>query len=456
MNNQGYFRQESEAVEKIQDESVKLCFSQNTLDLFQMVLDAPTEDLFELAEIAGLNPLIDYAGGDFHNIDLSDKDLSGADLSGTNFLDANLSRANLSGTDLTESNLSGANLSRANLSGANLSGANLSGANLSGALIVRAFLSHANLSQASLTHATLLRSNLSQANLRGAKLNYSNLMGSNFSHANLSNTNLSNANLGNTNLSNSILKCANLNGVNLSTAIVEGARFADNKGISEASKLDIKNRKAILTYDIREILLDWKELSNSDREWMIGAGESKEILDGTKLIEEDKSIDGLFIILRGEFMVSVRGEFIASAMGKHQVATLSGGEVVGEMSFLRHLPPSATVEAVQNSHVWVLSRNKLTEKLDNDDAFSSRFHKYLAIVSSDRAVRTKLESINQSKSRSTFINSQQTQNVSEDTSFASLLINGNINNSNMYLDLDVKSESASGVNYSNHSEIPSS
>ena len=443
MNNQGYFKQESEVVEKIEDESVRLCFSQNTLDLFQMVLDAPTEDLFKLAEIAGLNPLIDYAGGDFHNIDLSDKDLSGADLSGTNFLDANLSRTNLSGTDLTESNLSGANLS-----GANLSGANLSGANLSGALIVRAFLSHANLSQSSLAHATLLRSNLSQSNLRGAKLNHSNLMGANFSHANLSDTDLSNANLSNTNLSNSILKCANLSGVNLSTAIVEDARFADNKGISEASKLDIKNRKAILTYDIREILLDWKELSNSDREWMIESGESKEIPDGTNLIEENKSIDGLFIILRGEFTVL--------AMDKRQIATLSGGEVVGEMSFVRHLPPSATVEAVQNSYVWVLSRNKLTEKLNNDLAFSSRFYKYLAIVSSDRATRTTLASISQFKSRSTFINSQQAQTISGDTSFASLLINGNINNSNMYLDHDVKSESVSGGNHSNHSEIPSS
>ena len=456
MSKQESFEQESEVVEKIEDERVKLCFSQDTLDLFQIVLDAPTDDLFELAKIAGLNPLTDYAGGDFRNIDLSNKDLSGADLSGTNFLGSNLSGTNLSGTDLSESNLSGANLSGANLSGANLSGANLSGANLSDTLIVRAFLVNANLSQSSLTQATLLRSNLSKSNLRGAKLNYSNLTGSNLSNTDLSNTNLSSANLSNTNLSNSILKCADLSDANLSTAIVEGARFADNKGIPEASKLDIKNRKAILTYDIREILLDWKELSNSDREWMIEAGESKEILDGTKLIEENKSIDGLFIILRGEFIVSVQGEFIVSVMDKRQVATLSGGEVVGEMSFVRHLPPSATVEAVQNSYVWVLSRKKLTEKLNNDLAFSSRFYKYLAIVSSDRATRTTLASIDQFKSRSTFINSQQTQNISDDTSFAALLINGDINNSNVCIDRDAKSEAALGVTYLNYSEIPSS
>ena len=516
MSNQESFEQESEVVGKIEDERVKLCFSQDTLDLFQMVLNAPTDDLFELAKIAGLNPLTDYAGGDFRNIDLSDKDLSGADLSGTNFLganlsgtnlsgtdltdanlsDANLSGANLSGTDLIDANLSGANLSRANLSGtdltdanlsgtnlsganlsgtdltdanlsdanlsganlsgASLSGANLSGANLSGALIVRAFLSNANFSQSSLVNATLLRSNLSQSNLREARLNHSNLLGCNLSNTDLSNTDLSNADLSNTDLTNSILKCANLSDVNLSTAIVEGARFADNKGISEASKLDIKNRKAILTYDIREILFDWKELSSDDREWMIKTGESKEILDGTKLIEENKSIDGLFIILRGEFVVSVQGEFVASVMDKRRVATLSGGEVVGEMSFVRHLPPSATVEAVQNSCVWVLSRNKLTEKLNDDLAFSSRFYKYLAIVSSDRATRTTLASIDQFKSRSTFINSQQSQNISDDTSFASLLINGDINNSNMYMDRDAQSEAVSGVNYLNHSEIPSS
>ena len=86
----------------------------------QKLIEADTDDFFELGKLIGLDPL---------------KDLAGADLHGTNLRGADLSRANLSKTNLREANLSGADLSEANLSGAALSNANLTDADLSGAKV---------------------------------------------------------------------------------------------------------------------------------------------------------------------------------------------------------------------------------------------------------------------------------------------------------------------------------
>lgn len=158
---------------------------QQLQDLIERISDAKTSNFLELAEIADLNPVRDFAGG--------------------NLLGANLSGVDLSGANLCRTNLRGAELDDTDLSEANLSHANLSGADLSGAYLGNVDLSHANLHRASLALA-----NLSGANLSGAYL----------SEANLSNTNLSGAN-------------------------VREARFGNNPGISEEAKLNLKQRGAI-------------------------------------------------------------------------------------------------------------------------------------------------------------------------------------------------------------------
>jgi uncharacterized protein YjbI with pentapeptide repeats/CRP-like cAMP-binding protein len=425
MNNQEPFHKNVDVTqEDAAVETFEQCLSQSSQELLQLVLDAQTEDLFELAAIAGLDPLTDYAGGDLRNANLSNKELSGADLSGADLSGANLSGANLSGTDLSNANLGGANLNGANLNGANLSHANLSCANLSKALIIRAFMMEADISQSCLRETTLIRSNLSKTDLSNADLEGCNLQGANLTSTNLSDANLSRANLNGADLRNSKLKHTNFNNTDLVSAIVEGAWFESNEGISEDSKRDLKNRKAILPYDIREVLLEWEELNDSDREWMIETGQSREILDGTELIEEDVPIEALYIILQGRLNVSMEG--------KKPIATLSSGEVVGEMSFVRPLPPSATVEAVQHSCVWELPRQKLTEKLEQDHAFGGRFYKALTVVLSNRLKRTTLLAlIEKEKVQPTQIPIQEKQlkGIPDDTSLASLLINGDIENS---------------------------
>jgi uncharacterized protein YjbI with pentapeptide repeats len=158
---------------------------QQLQDLIQRISQAKTNNFLELAEIAGLNPVKDFAGGN----------LLGTSLSGLDFSGANLCRANLRGAELDDADLSEANLSETNLGGADLSGA---------------YLANTDLSYTDLHRASLALANLSGANLTGANL----------SEANLSNT-------------------------NLSSATVKDTRFGNNPGISEEEKLKLKQRGAI-------------------------------------------------------------------------------------------------------------------------------------------------------------------------------------------------------------------
>ena len=103
-------------------------FLQEAKFLIDRITDAETQDFSELAKIAELDPLKDFAGADLSGVDLSGLDLSEAELSG-----ADLSHTHLSHTNLSHANLSGTNLSNANLTGADFSGADLSHANLSAA-----------------------------------------------------------------------------------------------------------------------------------------------------------------------------------------------------------------------------------------------------------------------------------------------------------------------------------
>ncbi|GBF80321.1 pentapeptide repeat-containing protein [Aphanothece sacrum] len=114
------------------------------------VIDAPTDDWFELAKIADLDHLTCFAGKDLSNFSPIDRKLSGANFSKTNF----------SNSDLSKTDLSNANLSYANLSNTNLKNANLSNANLT----------HANLSNADLTNADLSGADLTNTILHNAKI----------------------------------------------------------------------------------------------------------------------------------------------------------------------------------------------------------------------------------------------------------------------------------------------
>ncbi|MBE9125644.1 MULTISPECIES: cyclic nucleotide-binding domain-containing protein [unclassified Coleofasciculus] len=120
------------------------------------------------------------------------------------------------------------------------------------------------------------------------------------------------------------------------------------------------------------------ELDDDDIDWMVATGNREEVVAGTVLIQEGQPIDKLHILLEGTLSVSV------SALQGKTIARLTSGAVVGEMSFADARPPSATVQAVEDSLVLSVPRIALEEKLKKDEGFASRFYRAIAIFLSTR------------------------------------------------------------------------
>jgi CRP/FNR family transcriptional regulator, cyclic AMP receptor protein len=137
-------------------------------------------------------------------------------------------------------------------------------------------------------------------------------------------------------------------------------------------------RKESKTSVMKKVFFLLGELDDDDIDWMISTGRREEIVAGTVLIQEGEPIDTLHILLEGTLAVSV-----AALEGK-TIARLTSGAVVGEMSFADARPPSATVQAVENSLVLSIPRHQLVEKLKKDEGFASRFYRAIAIFLSTR------------------------------------------------------------------------
>lgn len=129
---------------------------------------------------------------------------------------------------------------------------------------------------------------------------------------------------------------------------------------------------------MKKVLYILGELDDDDIDWMIETGVREKIPSGTVLITEGQPIHAVYILLEGELSVST------AATDGREIARLTSGEVVGEMSFIDTRPPSATVTAQNESLVLSIPRNHLATKLRQDIGFASRFYRALAVFLSNR------------------------------------------------------------------------
>ncbi|MEB3355937.1 MAG: cyclic nucleotide-binding domain-containing protein [Synechococcales bacterium] len=120
------------------------------------------------------------------------------------------------------------------------------------------------------------------------------------------------------------------------------------------------------------------ELSDRDFDWLLTAGEMQSVPVGKALICEGETINAVYLVMTGRLSVTVK------ALANREIARLSSGEVVGEMSFLDDRAPSATVTALDDSLVWAINRSKLALKLSQDKAFAANFYHALAVWLSHR------------------------------------------------------------------------
>lgn len=129
---------------------------------------------------------------------------------------------------------------------------------------------------------------------------------------------------------------------------------------------------------MKKVLVILNELADEDVDWLTSVGCCEAIEPGSTLIHEGKPVDTLYILLEGTLVVSI------SAISGREIARLSGGDVVGEMSFIDARPPSATVQTLEKCLVLSIPRLALGEKLQHDVAFAARFYRALAILLSNR------------------------------------------------------------------------
>jgi CRP/FNR family cyclic AMP-dependent transcriptional regulator len=110
-------------------------------------------------------------------------------------------------------------------------------------------------------------------------------------------------------------------------------------------------------------------LDDSDTNWLTTMGEVRLISAGTIIIQQSVPVDSVFLVIDGQFQVYSKSV---------EIAKLSAGEIVGEISFVDSRPPSASVKATVDSRVLAVPKSALSVKLKKDLGFASRF--YLSVA----------------------------------------------------------------------------
>jgi len=127
---------------------------------------------------------------------------------------------------------------------------------------------------------------------------------------------------------------------------------------------------------LRKVLYILGQLSDSDVDWLARAGQRIKAGKATQLITFGVTLSHVYIVLDGELSVQTNKGF--------ELAKVSSGEILGEMSLVDSRPPSASGVVLQDAVVLALDKAVLQAKLDLDTGFSSRFYRAISIFLSER------------------------------------------------------------------------
>ncbi|MBD2299686.1 MULTISPECIES: cyclic nucleotide-binding domain-containing protein [Nostocales] len=142
-----------------------------------------------------------------------------------------------------------------------------------------------------------------------------------------------------------------------------------------------------------EVLL--KELSNSDINWIVANSDRQELLPGSLLTSQGKTVDSLYILLDGTLTVNVTqsennplhrafAAIDSDINSDWEIFRVSRGEVVGEVPFVSQSSNITTIKALEKSLVMSIPQEKLAAKLQQDASFAARFYRAIAIMYADR------------------------------------------------------------------------
>jgi NTE family protein len=107
----------------------------------------------------------------------------------------------------------------------------------------------------------------------------------------------------------------------------------------------------ILAWDsVSEGLTLFRALSSEQRLTILGAMVRQDLVRGEILVAQDDPADSLYIVLHGALAVRRTGEALP-------IAELRAGELVGEIGFFANLTRTASVIAIRDTSVLVLTRS---------------------------------------------------------------------------------------------------
>ncbi|HEY9851558.1 MAG TPA: cyclic nucleotide-binding domain-containing protein [Leptolyngbyaceae cyanobacterium] len=129
------------------------------------------------------------------------------------------------------------------------------------------------------------------------------------------------------------------------------------------------------------------DLSVSDIEWLKATATSKTIAKGELLICQAQSSKELSILIEGELAIFVSASGREERKDEREISTLQSGAIIGVISFIDRLPSWSNVKAIEESTLWILSDEKLTAKLKQDEGFAARFYQTIAAQISSKLRR---------------------------------------------------------------------
>ena len=124
-------------------------------------------------------------------------------------------------------------------------------------------------------------------------------------------------------------------------------------------------------------------INNEDADRICQSLKSSHFTAGQSILNEGECIQALWIILRGECVVSRSSETSES----HVLATLKAGDVFGEMSFVRTAPHSASIKSIGDVTACCYDRNDFLKLLKERPEAAWRVTSNIAAVLAERLRR---------------------------------------------------------------------
>jgi bacteriocin-type transport-associated protein len=134
---------------------------------------------------------------------------------------------------------------------------------------------------------------------------------------------------------------------------------------------------------LRKVLMVFATLNDSDVAWMLANGVSEKAALGTTLIEQNKSVPAVYLLLDGVIGIYINmGD--SDPPQEIELAKRVKGDILGDISFVDGGLASATVRALGNTWVLAIPQSILAAKLKEDRGFTSRFYRAIAQTLSSR------------------------------------------------------------------------